>query len=159
MLTCVWFRCTPLIGMSYSVAGLVKDYCPPGYTNPTGHPAAGHLTGLVPHGMSVIINAPSVFRFTASASPARHLEAAEALGADCRGATLDDAGEVLASCLISLMQQCDIPNGLKALGYGEDDFDGLVSVAFAQSRLLNNAPVPVTAADLNLLFRGAETYW
>ena len=87
------------------------------------------------------------------------MEAAEALGADCRGATLDDAGEVLASCLISLMQQCDIPNGLKALGYGEDDFDGLVSGAFAQSRLLKNAPVPVTAADLNLLFRGAETYW
>ena len=31
---------------------------------------------LVPHGMSVILNAPSVFRFTASTNPQRHVEAA-----------------------------------------------------------------------------------
>src|SRR5207248_6114092 len=48
-------------GMSYPVSGNVKSYCAPGYT--TDHP-------LVPHGFSVILNAPSVFRFTACASPA-----------------------------------------------------------------------------------------
>ena len=61
-------------GMSYPVSGHVKSYRAPGYA--TDHP-------LVPHGISVILNAPAVFRFTARANPARHLQAAEALGRRC----------------------------------------------------------------------------
>ena len=48
-------------GMSYPVSGNVKSYRAPGYA--TDHP-------LVPHGFSVILNAPAVFRYTASANPA-----------------------------------------------------------------------------------------
>src|SRR5262249_27681244 len=40
-------------GMSYPVSGHVKNYRAPGYV--TDHP-------LVPHGVSVILNAPAVFR-------------------------------------------------------------------------------------------------
>ena len=70
-------------GMSYAVSGLIKDYRAPHY--PQGEP-------FVPHGMSVVLNAPSVYRFTASACPDRHLEAAQRLGADTRGAADRDAG-------------------------------------------------------------------
>ncbi len=55
-------------GMSYPVSGMVSDYVPEGY--PRDHP-------MVPHGMSVILNAPAVFRFTAQADPERHLYAAQ----------------------------------------------------------------------------------
>src|SRR4029079_9582412 len=80
-------------GMSYPVSGNVKTYFAPGY-------AADHP--LVPHGMSVILNAPAVFRFTASASPDRHLEAAGALGADVSRAHGHDAGKILADRITAL---------------------------------------------------------
>ena len=49
-------------GMSYPVSGNVKSYRAPGYVS-------DHA--LVPHGFSVILNAPAVFCYTASANPAR----------------------------------------------------------------------------------------
>src|SRR5438552_7114399 len=55
-------------GMSYPVSGLVRHFRPEGYA--VDHP-------MVPHGMSVILNAPPVFRFTAEACPDRHPLAAE----------------------------------------------------------------------------------
>ena len=82
-------------GMAYSVAGLVRDFHPDGY--PGEEP-------IVPHGMSVVVNAPSVFRFTACACPDRHIAAAGWLGADTRGATDEDAGEVVAKQLIAMMK-------------------------------------------------------
>src|SRR5205085_1116227 len=73
-------------GMSYPVAGLVRDYRPPGYH--VDHP-------MIPHGVSVILNTPAVVRFTAPACPERHLRAAQALGADVSGAQSSDAGKIL----------------------------------------------------------------
>jgi alcohol dehydrogenase class IV len=137
-------------GMSYSVAGLVREFRPEGY--PQHEP-------MVPHGMSVIVNAPSVFRFTAEACPERHLEGAAWLGADARGAESKDAGEVLAKHLIGLMRSTGIPNGLSGVGYGERDVDALSQGAFAQQRLLTNAPREVGREHLPQLFRGAMRYW
>src|SRR5262249_39979498 len=81
-------------GMSYPVSGHVKTYRAPGYE--TDHP-------LVPHGMSVILNAPAVFRFTASANPRRHLDAAAALGCDVSRARAEDAGRILSDRLVWFM--------------------------------------------------------
>ena len=50
-------------GMSYAVSGYVKEYLPKGY--PDEKP-------IIPHGLSVIINAPAVFRFTYESDPNRH---------------------------------------------------------------------------------------
>eukprot|EP00937_MAST-01D_sp_MAST-1D-sp2_P006179 g6179.t1 len=146
-------------GLSYAVAGLVGGYCPDGYDRPAGHPHAGHLEGMVPHGMSVILNAPACFRFTAGACPDRHLRAAEALGADVRGAGPGDAGEVLAGRVVELMQACAMPSGLRAVGYGEGDIGALVDGAWPQQRLLSNAPVEVQRQDLSHLFGDAMQYW
>src|SRR5947199_9944922 len=54
-------------GMSYPVSGHVKSFRSPGY--PDDH-------ALVPHGISVILNAPAVFTFYAGSSPARNRHAA-----------------------------------------------------------------------------------
>ncbi len=132
--------------MSYAVSGLVRDFRMPGYPEDEA---------MVPHGVSVIVNAPSVFRFTAGTSPARHLSAAGWLGADTRDAREEDAGEVLVVHLAKLMEATGIPDGLAGLGYTEEDLEALVAGTIVQTRLLDNAPRPVSEGDLAALFRGA----
>ena len=137
-------------GMSYPVAGMVKNFVPPGYA--VDYP-------LVPHGIAVIVNAPSVFRYTGSASPQRHLHAAEILGADIGGVGLEQAGDVLAVRLIELMRQLDMPNGLSALGYRDDHIPALVQGTLSQNRVTKLSPRPAKSEDLAVLFAGAMRYW
>ncbi len=137
-------------GMAYSVAGLIRDYRPDGYPKEEA---------ICPHGISVIVDAPSVVRFTAPASPARHLEATRLLGGDAADAGEEDAGEVLAGCIIQMMRDTDMPNGIGALGYGDGDVAALAQGAFAQQRLLANSPVAVSEEDLQALYRSASSYW
>jgi alcohol dehydrogenase class IV len=137
-------------GMAYAVAGAVRDFRPSGY--PQDEP-------LVPHGMAVIVNAPAVFRYTAEVSPERHLEAAQWLGADVRGAAPGDAGEVLAGRVLQLMRAVGMPNGLSGVGYTEADVATLTEGAFPQQRLLQNAPREMSRPVLSGLFRQALRYW
>ena len=137
-------------GMSYPVAGMVRAFRPAGYE-------VDHA--IVPHGMSVILNTPAVARFTASASPLRHLTAAKALGADITAADADDAGEVLAQRVIHFMQLLEMPNGLAAVGYTEGDIPGLVEGTLPQHRVTKLSPVPADGADLTQLFRESLTIW
>ncbi|MEL6981938.1 MAG: hydroxyacid-oxoacid transhydrogenase [Actinomycetota bacterium] len=137
-------------GMSYSVSGLVRDFQPDGY--PKGEP-------IVPHGMSVIVNSPSVFRRTANQDPTRHLDSAGWLGADVADASDDDAGEVLAGQIIELMRATDMPNGLAGVGYGPDDIEALTAGSLPQRRLLDNAPIEIDGATLADLYAGAVSYW
>jgi hydroxyacid-oxoacid transhydrogenase len=128
--------------MAYPVAGGVKQYRAPGYP---GHP-------LVPHGFSVILNAPSVFAFTGSARPERHLEAAEALGADVSRCRNEDAGRVLADRITWFMQRLNVPNGLRAVGYSSSDIPALVEGTLAQERLTKLSPRPADAEVLAQIF-------
>ena len=137
-------------GMSYPVSGMVRDHVPEGYK--TDHP-------LIPHGMSVILNAPAVFRFTAPTNPAKHLYAARLMGADTAGASPDDAGEVLAGAIIAIMQRVGMPNGLKAVGFGPADVDHLVAGTLPQHRVTKLSPRPAGQAELKQLFLDSMTLW
>ncbi len=137
-------------GMSYPVSGHVRDYRAPGY--PSDHP-------MVPHGMSVILNAPAVFRFTASANPQRHLQAAEALGASVSGVAEADAGRVLADRITWFMQRLQVPNGLSAVGYSTADIPALVEGTLPQHRVTKLSPRPAGADELAALFEDAMVAW
>lgn len=137
-------------GMSYPVAGLVRDFRPAGYN-------VDHA--LVPHGMSVILHTPAVVRFTAPASPARHLRAAAALGADVSRAKEPDAGKILADRVIYFMQQLHMPNGLRAVGYTEADIPTLVAGTLPQHRVTKLSPKPAGEEELTMLFRESMTIW
>jgi hydroxyacid-oxoacid transhydrogenase len=137
-------------GMSYPVSGHVKQYRAPGY--PVDRP-------LVPHGVSVILNAPAVFRFTAAANPQRHLQAAEALGADISLARADDAGRILADRITWFMQQLDVPNGLRAVGYSTADIPALVEGTVPQHRVTKLSPRPAGPDEIAKLFEDALVAW
>ncbi len=136
--------------MSYAVAGLTRGYSAPGW--PSNHP-------MVPHGISVIVNAPAVFRFTGPACPERHLKAAQAMGADVSGVALEDAGDVLADRVIDMMRQTDIPNGNGGVGYEESDLEALTERAYLQQRLLVNSPLTPERDQLKELFHDSLRYW
>lgn len=137
-------------GMSYPVSGNVKHYRAPGY--PSDH-------ALVPHGVSVILNAPAVFQFTASANPARHLAAAEALGADVSRAAPEDAGRILSDRIRWFMQRLRVPNGLSAVGYSTSDIPALVEGTLPQHRVTKLSPRPASADELATIFENAMTGW
>ncbi len=137
-------------GMSYPVAGGVRDYRPAGYA--VDHP-------LVPHGMSVIVHTPAVVRFTAPASPERHLRAAAALGADVSDAGPEDSGAVLAERVIYFMRALDMPDGLAALGYTGDDIPALVEGTLPQHRVTKLSPIAAGEAELTALFQDSLQIW
>jgi hydroxyacid-oxoacid transhydrogenase len=136
--------------MSYPVAAKVRDYRCEGY--PSDRP-------LVPHGISVLVTAPAVFRFTAPACPDKHLKAAEALGGDISGAAGEDAGRILSGCLIEFMERLNLPNGLSAIGYNHHDIPRLVQGTLSQQRLLKLSPRPVGKEELERIFEDAMIYW
>lgn len=137
-------------GMSYPVSGMVRAYKPAGYIS--DHP-------IIPHGMSVALHAPAVFRFTASANPGVHLYGAQLMGAETRGAAPDDAGEVLAETITSLMQTVGMPNGLAAVGFGLEDVEELVDKTLPQHRVTKLSPRPATGADLAQMFIDSMRLW
>jgi hydroxyacid-oxoacid transhydrogenase len=132
--------------MSYPVSGHVRGY------RPADYPGAGPL---VPHGMSVILNAPAAFRFTAPANPRRHLDAAAALGADVSRVSDADAGRVLADRITWFMDRLGMPSGLRAVGYDTADLPVLVEGTLLQQRLTKLSPRPAMADDFARMFEQA----
>jgi hydroxyacid-oxoacid transhydrogenase len=114
---------------------------------------------MIPHGVSVILNAPAVFRFRAGASPARHLRGAEALGANVAGAKEGDAGRILADRVVWFMERLGVPNGLKAVGYTSADIPKLVEATLPQHRVTKLSPRPAGPDELAALFENAMVAW
>lgn len=138
--------------MSYPISG----------QNP-GYKHAGYEVSapIIPHGVSVAVTAPAVFRFTAASNPERHLEAAEAFGVDISNVKRESAGEVLAEALTKFLADLgDQPKGLKDLGFKSEHLDDLVEGTIPQARVLMLAPglakeLQQEREQLRWLFEGA----
>lgn len=118
--------------MSYPISGQNKDYHHNGYE-------IDHA--LIPHGVSVAVSAPAVFRFTAPSNPDRHLAAAEAFGVDISNVKRESAGEVLAEAISKFLADLgDQPAGIKDLGFANSDIEALVEGTLPQHRVIKLAP-------------------
>ncbi|KAK9244813.1 alcohol dehydrogenase [Lipomyces tetrasporus] len=119
-------------GLSYPISGMNKGYKHPGYQ--VDYP-------IIPHGVSVAVTAPQVFRFTGPSNPDRHLAAAEVFGVDVSNAKPESAGEILGDAVAEfLVKLGDQPRGLADLGFTRDDIPGLVEGTLPQARVLTLAP-------------------
>ena len=81
------------------------------------------------------------------------------MGADLTDKNMHDAGGILADQIISMMRDTGIPNGLSGVGYSMNDLDALTDRSFAQKRLIENGPLPITRNELKELFQDAMSYW
>ncbi|RYP41699.1 hypothetical protein DL769_011540 [Monosporascus sp. CRB-8-3] len=119
-------------GMSYPISGQNPGYRHTGYE--VSEP-------IIPHGVSVAVSAPAVFRFTGPSNPERHLAAAEAFGVDVTRVKREDAGRALADALTAFLADLgDQPAGLRGLGFGPEHVDALVEGTIPQARVLMLAP-------------------
>ncbi|KAF2802503.1 Dehydroquinate synthase-like protein [Mytilinidion resinicola] len=143
-------------GMSYPISG----------QNP-GYKHAGYAVDvpIIPHGVSVAVTAPAVFKFTGASNPERHLAAAECFGVDISQVRKESAGEVLSEALANfLVKLGDQPRGLKALGFKKEHISGLVEGTIPQARVLMLAPsldatnLDVEREQLTRLFEDAMEY-
>jgi len=123
--------------MSYGITHLMSDITTEGYNI---------ASPFVPHGISVVIKQ-------------RHMNGARYLGADTKGATIEDAGEVLSNRLIELMRNTHMPNGLTGVGFKETDIKALAESSVRQSRAIANAPRESNIIDIENMYSDALSYW
>ncbi len=136
--------------MSYGITHLMDDITTEGYEV---------ASPFIPHGISVAVSAPAIFRYLADAQPARHLEAAGFLGAKDIDASSEEAGEVVAGRIIQLMKDTGIPNGIGSVGFGDDDTRALAESSFRQKRAIANAPRVATLDEMDGIYKAALSYW
>lgn len=143
-------------GMSYPISGQNPGYKHPGYEV---------KETIIPHGVSVAVTAPAVFKFTGPSDPDRHLAAAEAFGVDVSSVKKESAGEVLSEALADfLVKLGDQPRGLKDLGFKREHVAELVEGTLPQKRVLMLAPemetedVDASREQLTGLFTQALDY-
>jgi alcohol dehydrogenase class IV len=131
---------------AYPIGSLKHAFRSPGYPDDP----------FVPHGFAVIGTAPAAFRFTYPADPNKHRRIAEHLV----GEPIPEADEnTLPRVLTRLMKGVGAPNGLRVLGYDENDIDGLVNGALKQQRQLSIAPRNVGPDELANIFRESLENW
>lgn len=119
-------------GMSYPISSQNPGYKHPGYAVDSP---------IIPHGVSVAVTAPAVFKFTGASNPERHLQAAEVFGVDVSNVKKESAGEVLSEALAEfLVKLSDQPRGLKQLGFRREHVEELVEGTLPQKRVLVLAP-------------------
>jgi alcohol dehydrogenase class IV len=68
-------------------------------------------------------------------------------------------GLLLADGVIEIMRATGVPNGLRGLGYTEDDLDALTDKGWKQRRVVDNTVRPISKDDMREIFAGALRYW
>ena len=132
----------------------MQGYAPPsGYEGWNQGLSGTQKKAFVPHGLSVVLTAPAVFKWTASADPEKHLQAARLLGANTNHVKAADAGLLIADTLVALLGrwQAFVPDGLHKVGYSDKHLELLVKGTLPQKKVLDVSPKKVHPDDISML--------
>ena len=147
-------------GMSYPISGLNKNISKYTYWD---YDTKCHITDypIIPHGVSVVITAPTVFDFTCQTKLDRHRKGAIMLGADENKIKFNDCDSIaghLKERLLFFMDKLNIPLGLSKIGYQFKDINALVDGTIPQERVTKLSPNPIDKDILGMLFEKSMAY-
>ena len=137
-----------------SLASLYGGLCLGPVNTAAGHALAYPLGSEyhIPHGVSVALVQPHVFRFNAEATPERHANVARALGVTSGSTTMETACAG-ALAIARLTRDCGLDPRLSSYGIEAERIPALAKSAMTVQRLLRNNPRPVTEADCVRIYR------
>ena len=108
----------------------------------------------IAHGVSNSLLTPAVFRYNLPAAPDRYAGIGRALGVG-----IDEPDEVAAEMGLARLEElsirCGIPQRMRDLGVPEDAISTLAQESMKVTRLLQNNPRELTAADAETIYRQA----
>jgi alcohol dehydrogenase class IV len=109
----------------------------------------------VSHGAGNGLLLPAVMRFNLPARQATFAHVARLLGEDVSGLGEDEAAERAVAAVERLRDDIGIPRRLRDLGVKEEQLRSFAERAFGIKRILRVNPRPVTADDLEAIYRAA----
>jgi alcohol dehydrogenase len=123
-----------------------------GVVHAMAHPLGGVFN--IPHGLANAILLPHCMDFTRLAVPELFGRIAEALGKDVAGLSLSEASKKPAEAVRELMEDLQIPQGLKDIGVKKDSFEIMAKDA-VNSGIHLTTPRKVTEKDMIELYEKA----
>ncbi|TVQ22892.1 MAG: iron-containing alcohol dehydrogenase [Spirochaetaceae bacterium] len=117
----------------------------------------------VPHGVANSMLLPHVMRFNLPACALRYVRVAEAMGVIAPGIVLESdsrskieqAASAAVDRVVELSRECGIPRSLTEFGVRQADIDTMAKAAVLVTRLMNNNPRTMSAAQASEIYRQA----
>lgn len=131
-----------MAGMAFNINGL-------GLCHQMAHQLSAYFD--VPHGLANAILLPEVMRFNMSANLKKFADIAEAMGADIKGLSLEDAAEKSVELVEKLSKEVGIPKYLDEVGVTKDKVSAMVKTALEDSVGMNN-PKQTTPEECEQVF-------
>lgn len=103
------------------------------------------------HGLANAILLPHVMRFNLTARPKRFADIAEAMGADIRSLTVEEAAEKSIELVERLYEDLGIPRYLDEVGGAKDQIPALVERALSDP-VKDTNPKPASAEDVKKIY-------
>lgn len=134
------------------LAGQAFANAPVGGVHALAYPVGGIFH--VPHGLSNALVLPAVLRFNAQAAAPLYAELGQAVGLPA-SADADSGAAAFIAFMEDLIRQAQLPQGLRAVGIGQEDLPALARSAMQQQRLLMNNPLPIDEAQALAIYQAA----
>jgi alcohol dehydrogenase len=132
--------------LAASLAGLAFNSAGVGLVH-----AMAHVVGArygVHHGTANAVCLPYVMRFNSDELGARYRDVAEALGAEARGKSDEEAGRAAADAVAQLVAKVGLPSRLREVGVPEGELESCAEGSISDGAIVYNGKF---AADLDLV--------